>query len=71
MDISTEAIEEWNPPSWKERNEKKKKQELILSLRKIKMSVVMKRGKEDEYKNIEDLWATQVLNKNDQQIVLY
>ena len=31
----------------------------------------MKRGKEDEYKNIEDLWATQVLNKNDQQIVLY
>ena len=48
MDISTEAIEERNPPSWKERNEKKKKEELILSLRKIKMSVVMKRGKEDE-----------------------
>ena len=31
-----------------ERKKKKKKEELILSLRKIKMSVVMKRGKEDE-----------------------
>ena len=46
--------------------ERKKKRRLVPIVNKT-----IKQGKEDAWNSKEGLWGTQLLNKNDQQIVSY